>query len=247
METLDLLLWSDDNQFGGYQGYLVIPEDEVEEGVIYCGDDLQFIEGVPVSDIEAVKEKMDQYEDDRELDLDVPEDLEIFLKDLGYQNAEVYQTGYYEKPRKIIAYLPDDKALFNWEDAELYGFEETKKYEYFDGARWETISTSTDGAYREMESIRVTKQSVSLDEWDERVGNFYTSHHHHHQHIHKVILQDGKEPSEPLFLLKKTTSWANDMIPLGVVLELDELKEHLKGLGRDLREYLHDILNLDGS
>lgn len=148
-----------------------------------------------------------------------------------WKKYEITTNEFGEEVEKVFL-LPADEI----EEKE----EGIKVYEYFDGSNLKEIINDSEYSLPATE-LTVTKDYVSLDEWDGH--NLTTGGVGEHQEIHKVIEIDGETPDEPLYLINKWSQWQGE-IPSGEVVDEYVLKEHLERLERDADEYIKEIKKL---
>ena len=126
-----------------------------------------------------------------------------------------------------------ENILIDPEDVQVLNeVEEEKIYRYWDGSNWKTVLCQDET------EIVISDSYVNLDEWDGR--NFVTGGVGQHERIFKVYEVDGEKVADT-FMVLYSTQWQG-YHNSAEVLHIDELKEHLKEIDRDLDEYIPQIL-----
>jgi len=110
--------------------------------------------------------------------------------------------------------------------------EEKRIYRYWDGRNWKTVFCENET------EIVISDSYVDLDEWDGR--NFLTGGVGLHEKVYRVYEVDGEKVADT-FMVLYSSQWQGDHNS-AEVLHIDELKEHLKEIDRDLDEYIPQIL-----
>jgi len=128
-----------------------------------------------------------------------------------------------------------ENILINPEDVEILNeVEEEKIYRYWDGSNWKTVL-----CYNETEIV-ISDDYVNLDEWDGR--NFVTGGVGRHEKVYKVYEVDGEKVDDK-FMVLFSSQWQGDH-DLAELMDIDELKQHLVEINRDVDEYIPQVFNI---
>lgn len=195
---------------------------------------------------QELDEKLAQYieeqeEKDEEFEFyhNETDDIEQFLKAIGFIDAEVEYAEQHEDIRDQLAYDYYNKIFYNLNDCES-----CKIYEYWDGSNHKTVYLE-DGIEYEVE---ITKDCVDIDEWDG--SKWRTGDNGYHQRIYKILTIDGKKEDEA-YLLVYTSQWQGDYDTAEILYSIDAVRDHIEeiedGLDRDIEQYMYKIGKLDGS
>jgi len=132
-------------------------------------------------------------------------------------------------------YENKEGLLINPEDVEVCNeVEEEKIYRYWDGSNWKTVL-----CYNETEIV-ISDDYVNLDEWDGR--NFVTGGVGRHEKVYKVYEVDGEKVDDK-FMVLFSSQWQGDH-DLAELMDIDELKQHLVEINRDVDEYIPQVFNI---
>jgi hypothetical protein len=213
---------------------LIDPKDVFEE--VYA-EGLLVVEGVDDNQwplvLEALSKKEEQDEDFAVRFMD-EDDFEMFLEEeLGIEASVRYADEWMK---------PDETTLFDRENMQFLKadeLEKTKIYEWWDGSNWHKVVLES---HMTETVVEITEKSVCLDEWDGR--NWQTGETGLHEYVHKVGTIDGEEV-EDTFLLARTSQWQG-IHTTAEILTIEEVREHLKTLDRDVEKYMYEIGGLVG-
>lgn len=219
---------------------------EVEEVQNYLIDHEEIEESIPFGDEAIVVELENSNMDDLMINgkfaeykekEDTPDgwynvdELQEFFESIGI-NAEVHDAPEYGDPVEFA-----DKLIYDI-NANEFGYGEywpiVKTYEWHDGSNWKTVELGEGCTEYEME---VAETEVSLDEWNGH--DMETDGTGLHEYIQKINKLDG-EKVDDRYLLVKWSQWQGSH-PSGEILTIDEVKDHLEELDRDVNEYMEAI------
>jgi hypothetical protein len=206
--------------------YLLAPEDIKE--CYNFGEEPWEVDFTTDKDIDLdwLNEKLAAYKEDH----DNNEELEEFFASIGIK-ANVTGTDFYgdvENYEDKIIYDPNtNKFAFGsyWETVMVYS--------YWDGHNFKDITNDEMVEYE----LEVEEDEVNLDEWDGR--NMVTGGTGLHQYIQKIIELDGEKVNDK-YLLVRWSQWQGSL-PSGEIMDLDDVKNHLESIGRDVNEYMTEI------
>lgn len=224
---LEKVLWSD-----GYSDEaFLIDKEEIEERAC-VGDQTLIIENIK-ADIEDLQKRVDEW--DKEI-IETWE-MEEFLESIGFTKADVSWAKEFPEIEKTLAFDCWEQDFFYLTDCATI-----KAHEWWNGSNWQTLVLDENTSETE---LVITESYVDLDEWDGR--NHVTGGMGEHQRIYKVLEMDGENVQDKdIFLLNKWSQWEGSH-ETGEILEgLDEVKKHLKSIGRDVDEYMKGIGKLSG-
>lgn len=224
---LEKVLWSD-----GYSDEaFLIDKEEVEERA--CVDEQTLIIENIKADIGDLQKRVDEWDEK----INEAWEMEEFLESIGFAEAEVSWAKEYPEIEETLAFDCWEQDFFYLTDCATI-----KVYEWWDGSNWQTLVLDENTSETE---IVISEAYVDLDEWDGR--NYVTGGMGEHQRIYKVIEMDGENVRDKdIFLLNKWSQWEGSH-ETGEILEgLDEVKKHLKSIGRDVEEYVFEIGKLSG-
>ena len=142
----------------------------------------------------------------------------------------IWNVGNYENKNEGFLINPEDVEEVCNEDF----LDEKRIYRYWDGRNWKTILCDNETG------IVISDDYVNLDEWDGR--NFLTGGVGLHERIYKIYEVDGEKVDDK-FMVLFSSQWQGDH-NLAAVMDIDELKQHLEELNRNLDEYIPQIKNL---
>ncbi len=126
-----------------------------------------------------------------------------------------------------------ENILIDPEDVQVLNeVEEEKIYRYWNGSNWKTVLCQDET------EIVISDSHVNLDEWDGR--NWQTGGIGLHEKVYRVYEVDGEKVADT-FMVLYSSQWQG-YHNSAEVLHIDELKEHLKEIDRDLDEYIPQIL-----
>ena len=210
---------------GGYEGdagYLIDP-DEVENVVSFIDYSVATI-NTDVSNIEKLNELIKQ----SNTKLEDYEDLEEFLENNGFE-LEVKQIADVSIQKEQLCFDFQEQKFFNLADCET-----EKSYQYWDGSNYKRIWIDNET------NVKMTDNRICLDEWNG--NNSITGGTGLHQYVYKAIEVDCEEV-EDTYVVVYNSQWqgSHDMAE---IMTIEEVEDHLNGLGRDLDDYMEDIKNL---
>lgn len=229
---LKVLLWKINEETT-----LLVDPKEVDEK-IYLGENnrLFLLKGkLSKKEQEAILAKLREKEEEgftiQNIDID---ELEEVLTEIGINEVNVSFANEYIDPHEdVILFDPQNETLIKTNELEV-----TRIHEYWDGSNWRKIVLEP---YMLETVVEITEDSVCLDEWDGQ--NWQTGGRGLHQYIHRIVTIDGEEADKDLFLLVYSSQWQGSR-PTSEILTLDEIKNHLEKLGRDVEKYMHEIETL---
>lgn len=215
---------------------LLIDPKEVSEQVYLGGAFLEINDELSTEQQEFILEKLREKEEQGELDVRWMSDDEFqeVLEEIGIDVFVSVADEWIDPDENVILFSREELSF--WKPSEL---EKTKVYEWWDGSNWERVILE---AYMDETVVEITEKSVCLDEWDGR--NWQTRGMGLHEYVHKVITIDGEEV-EDMFLLVNTSQWQGSH-PTGEILTVDEVRDHLKEIGRDVEKYMYEVGSLSG-
>lgn len=225
------LLWEVND---GNSALLIDPKDVREE--VYA-EGLLVVEGVDddqwtqILDVLSAKEEQDEDFTIRFMDAN---DFEMFLLEEFKIAASVRDADEWIEP--------DETTLFDRENVQVWKaneLEKTKIYEWWDGSNWRKVFLES---HMTETVVEITDKSVCLDEWDGR--NWQTGGTGLHQYVHKVVTIDGEEV-EDMFLLVRTSQWQGSHTT-AEILGIDEVRNHLETIDRDVEKYMYEVGTLSG-
>ena len=217
MKAKKMVIWENKNE-----SYYIDPES-INEVVIFTNQSVYKISGIPIEHIDNLNELLKNRED-RLLD---EYDLEDFLKEQGYSEFEIRMA-------LDIEDFPDTEGHIYYDAEYEYNFfalndcETTESYQWWDGSNWQQIFKDDFEWCTEVVIDEDTERC--LDEWDG--SNWWTGSKFCHQYVYDILEVDGEKPEEPTFLVVYTCQY-QDSHPSAEIMTEDELREHLKELGRD--------------
>lgn len=170
-----------------------------------------------------------------ELELEYDFDLEEFLFERNISFEKISSVPVYPEKKQQLAFDYKEQLFFNIEDCET-----VKVYEWWDGSNFKT--EVLEGEATET-IVEITNKFVDLDEWDGQ--NWTTGGTGLHQYLYKIIAIDDEPVDTPHFLLEYSSQWQGSH-HYAEILTLDEVKDHLEALGRDVEEYLLKVGDLMG-
>ena len=138
----------------------------------------------------------------------------------------IWNVGNYENKEGLLI-DPEDVEVSN-------EVEEEKIYRYWDGRNWKTILCDNET------KIVISDDYVNLDEWDGR--NFVTGGVGRHEKVYKVYEVDGEKVDDK-FMVLFSSQWQGDH-DLAELMDIDELKQHLVEINRDVDEYIPQVFNI---
>src|SRR5690606_20576210 len=210
--------------------FLIEERAEINNEAYVDIDVYTVIDGIPLTDVEQLNEKLATKEDHDLDDLDDVYELEDFLKEQCPNVGLVDHDGTVEL-HKYIAYSHEDKQFE--EISVEKGWETVKVYRWWDGSNGRK---EVAGVYDPETLVTIDDDSaVSLDEWDG--SNWKTNRLGYHESIYKIVGIDDEIVSENLYLLKKWSQMQGNH-PTAQIMTKKELEDHLHDLGRDVVEYM---------
>lgn len=243
---VEKVLWKQDLGDGVDRNYLIDPVD-IEERVDYVNYGSYIaIEFNKPQEEDALQAFIERLELEAELlaELDEQELAHALTEELGY-DVEVFALEDYPS-------FDNDVFVFNQEDLSISrldrgSFGTAKVYEYDNNGDIEQVVLHNESEIEEIH-LRLTGDSVSLDDWDGQ--NYVTGGPGLHQDVYKVIASDmmvaDNQPDQDLYLIEKSSQWVGSQ-PSGEILNEGDLVAHLEQLGRDVGDYMATIKTLDGS
>ncbi|MGG3879621.1 hypothetical protein [Bacillus smithii] len=227
--NLEKVLWKNDfNSFA-----FLIDKKKVEERA-WVSDQTLIIENVePTTDI---IEKLQNHLSEKEEEIQDDYEMKKFLKSCGLEGAEISWAEDFPEIEEKLAFDCYEQKFFLLTDAEPI-----KVYEWWDGSNRETLVLDENTSETE---LVITESFVDLDEWDGR--NHVTGGIGEHERIYKVLEIDGQDVSDKdVFLLNEWSQWQGSH-ETGEIMDLDEVRQHLKDIGRDVEKYMFEIGKLSG-
>lgn len=213
--------------------FLIEERSEINNEAYVDIDVYTVIDGIPLTDVEQLNEKLAAKEDHDLDDLDDVYELEDFLKE-EYPNVSLVDHDGTVELDRYIAYDHEDNRFE--EISAKKGWETVKVYSWWDGSNWRKEVL---GLYDPETLVTIDDDSeVSLDEWDG--SNWKTKHLGYHESIYKILEIDDEIVSENLYLLKKWSQMQDDH-PTAQIMTKEELEDHLHDLGRDVAEYMDQL------
>ena len=223
---LEKALWKNDF----YNEAFLIDKGEIEERA-WISDQTLIIENVE-ADIEDLQKQLSGMDENIQ---DVYE-MEDFLKSISFENAEVSSADEFPSKENKLAFDCLEQQFFYLNDAETI-----KVYEWWDGSNFRTFVLDENTTETE---LVITESYVNLDEWDGK--NHVTGGIGEHERIYKVLEIDGENVQDKdIFLLNNWSQWQGSH-ETGEIMDLDELRQHLKDIGRDVEKYMFEIGKLSG-
>lgn len=221
MEVKKVVLWSD------YESKYLINEEEIVERY-NSGEDCLIITGVSAK-AEELQEKYKK----SDLKFATDDELEEFLREEGYEQAEVYYADRYQEKDKD--YLVFDRV--NEQFCMLSDYPTIRIKEWWDGSNIKIIALEE---HMTETKLIISEDYVDLDEWDGR--NHVTGGIGNHQRIYKIYEMDG-EKVEDHYLVEYWSQWQG-VHDTAEILDLEGVKAHLEQLGRNVKEYMDSIIDL---
>ncbi|WP_374723677.1 hypothetical protein [Calidifontibacillus erzurumensis] len=210
---------------------LLINIDEISERLQI--DEMENIDAI--EGCQASPDELNELLKESELELEYDWDLEEFLNERNIPFEKISAVPAYPEPKKQLAFDYKRQRFIDISD-----YETVKVYEWWEGTNLKT--EVLEGETTET-IVEITDNYVSLDEWDGR--NWTTGGMGHHQYLYKIIAIDDEPVETPQFLLEYSSQWQGSH-PYAEILTLDEVKDHLEALGRDVEEYLLKVGDLMG-
>lgn len=212
------------------EAFLILDKDVKEVAVTA---DTMLVEGITVSEIDDLNEKMKVWKEENNDWIRDPDDLREWLRDVaGIQGqAEVEWAGDFEDVKEIVVYCGG-----SFEDLRYY--DRTFIYVWWDGNNY---VTETIDSIKEETIVTISNDYVSLDEWDG--SNYTTGGHGDHARVYKVFELDGVTVTD-MYLIEEWSQWQGSH-PTGYVVSKESLPNALKSYGRDPEGYLEEIFKLD--
>lgn len=226
-----MVLWSKDYS----ERKLLLEPSDVKERIVFGEEPyrIDFVEPWKVSlyDLDMKVEAFAESKNTSYLD---SEELEEFFAEIGHR-AHITGLPFYEDPdevENVLIYQPCENGFSFGND-----YDTVPIYEYWDGSNWKVIEGEDAIAY----NLEVTEKKVNLDEWNGR--DMITGGVGEHQYVQKILEIDG-DKVDGQYLLVYWSQWQGS-IPAGEIFTIDELKDHLQGIKRDVDEYIPQIKELD--
>lgn len=213
--------------------FLIENREEINNVAYIDSEVYTVIDGIPLSDVEQLNEKLATKEDHDLDDLDDVYELEDFLKE-EYPNVSLVEHDGTVELDRYIAYDHEDN---HFEEISVEnGWETVKIYSWWDGSNWREEVL---GLYDSETLVTIDDdREVSLDEWDG--SNWKTKHLGYHQSIYKITEIDNEIVKESLYLLKKWSQMQDDH-PTAQIMTKKELEDHLHDLELDVVEYMDQL------
>lgn len=217
---MEKLLWIVEGQ----GNFLISPEDVRKR--IFLGDWSLIIEGVDTDslDVDALNQEFQGS----------AEELEDFFESKGMDDINIVPSNWYMEVGETLIYDTNASEFYLAKDGQ-----EVEVYEWWDGSNKKFVIN--DGESITTHHLILTYDYVSLDEWNG--SDYNTNGVGHHQYVYKVLTLDG-EPIRDLYLIVLQSQWQGEQ-DQGKLLTLDELKEHLKDLERNVDEYMELLLEIE--
>lgn len=226
-----------DENFDG----IAIHADEVEKTVELYNVSVFEVEGItPDEAIRKIDEKSlkKRYDDLQQEGWFSDEDIAKLLEEMIGKKVHVHEIDNREGDIVYISAENADKVIVLDEYGQVFALDSSDvvyAYTYLDyNTNHKTISI--DPAL--VTEIVVEEDSYSLDEWDG--NNHTTGGTGMHQEVYKVVEIDGEDEHEPSFFIRKWSQWQGTLSK-GKLVNIEELKEHLEKIGRDVEEYINEI------
>lgn len=211
---------------------LLIDPKEVSEQVYLGGAFFIFDDELNAEQQTLIIEKLKQ--GDTDIRWMSPDEFQEIIEEIGIDVSVSVADEWINPDENVILFSREELSF--WKPSEL---EKTKVYEWWDGSNWERVILEP---YMDETVVEITEKSVCLDEWDGR--NWQTGGMGLHEYVHKVITIDGEEV-EDMFLLVNTSQWQGSH-PTCEILTVDEVRNHLKEIGRDVEKYMYEVGSLSG-
>lgn len=232
MNKKEYVLWGNDYR----DDSLLIEKNGIEE-FIFTGDDTYYIEGIDLNTLnldnlnQMFSEFKDNIEEPEEDEFaDVQDRIAKFFKHLD-MDVKVGSTPEYMQPCESLVFNSESNHFSN-----LSTWEETKVYEYWNGHNMSILSLDEN----KIETEIILGGCTSLDEWDGQ--NSTTGGFGQHQIVFKIHTVNG-EVTENEFLIN-TWSDFQGTHETGKIVTIDELRNYLKELDRDVEYYMKEIEKL---
>jgi hypothetical protein len=211
---------------------LLVDLEEIKERIPFGEEPtlVEFNESVDLGDLNAKLKAYMEENDDISGWLGYDE-LEKFFQVINLHPTNITGIDFYGNPDEhndSIIYDPNVGEFHLGKDWDVI-----KVYEYWDGHNWITKSGEEAIEY----VVEVEEEQVNLDEWNG--SNFQTSGTGLHQYIQKIVEVDD-EKVEDKYLLVRWSQWQGSL-PSGELMSIEEIKEHLELLGRDVNKYMTEI------
>lgn len=216
---------------------LLIDPKEVSEQVYLGGAFFIFDDELNAEQQTLIIEKLKQ--GDTDIRWMSPDEFQEIIEEIGIDVSVSVADDWVDPSENIILF---SREVFSREELSFYKpseLETTPIYEWWNGSNWEKITLEF---HMDETVVEITEKSVCLDEWDGR--NWQTGGTGLHQYLNKVVTIDGKEV-EDTFLLVRTSQWQGSH-PTGEILTVDEVRNHLKEIGRDVEKYMYEVGSLSG-
>lgn len=215
---------------------LLIDPKEVGEQVYLGGAFFEIDDELSTEQQEFILEKLREKEEQGDLNIRWmnADEFQEILEEIGIDVSVGVADDWIDPDENVILFSRED--LLFYKPSEL---ETTRVYEWWNGSNWKRIILELH-MYETV--VEITEKSVCLDEWDGR--NWQTGGMGLHENVHKVITIDGEEV-EDMFLLVNTSQWQGSH-PTGEILTVDEVRNHLKEIGRDVEKYMYEVGSLSG-
>lgn len=227
--TKEYLLWSVDPY---EKNLLVHPEDVVR---MVTGEYLILIHNVN-ADQQHLDEKLRNFIEEKEQsDEDFyfnynAEDIENFLHEIGFTNAETENANTLEEVRDQTVFNTYNNSFDNLEN-----YDTVKVFEYWNGSNYENYYL--DNNNNTETHVLTSEDYVSLDEWDG--NNMVTGDTGRHQKVRKIYELDGEKVSD-MYLVIYWSQWENEPTE-AEIMDVDQLRQHLQEIERDVDEYIEEI------
>lgn len=215
---------------------LIDPKDLIEQVWLGEGTTLA-IEGELSAEQQAhILEKLKEKEDQGDTDIRwmSEDEFQEILEEMGIAASVSVADDWIDPDENVILFSLEELSFCK--PSEL---EKTKVYEWWNGSNWKRVILEP---YMDETVVEITEKSVCLDEWDGR--NWQTGGTGLHQYVHKVITIDGEEV-EDMFLLVHSSQWQGSH-QTGEILTVNEVRNHLKEIGRDVEKYMYEVGSLSG-
>lgn len=224
---MQIELW-ENNQFGNDKKRIIFA-DEIEEVANFEPEGVYLIEGI---DSKKGTELTTRYKKEIESETTEciydKEDLAEWLEQQGYKNFSIEHN---EAPE-----VKDVLAFSNGEFFNLYDCVTTRQCKYWDGSNW--------GVFRTNEFfpvLTISKEYISLDEWDG--NNHNAGGRFNHLHVHKVLEVDD-EKRDDLYLFYYHSQWRGSL-PTGKLVQVTALNSAIKSIEdnhvRNIGNYVESI------